>query len=106
MGRLNISRTLRISSRSLLNASATDAIQNFLNFERRAFSSLAELSPEGKRDGRRFGDGEREGVILTGSAAFDVGRAEIGTACTREGGLLEEEEESELDEDSSELLSC
>lgn len=91
--------TLRISSKSLWNASATEAIQNFLKRSRMTVSCSPRVG--GRVVGSKGeGDGERS---LGAAAAFEdeiVGAA----AGSRDDEETESESESELvDDESSEL---
>ena len=98
-------RTLRISSRSSLNASATDAIQNFLN---RSFRTCSSCCPDpatpfrGKNGGigagGGVGDSDRRAACLRAAS-----EAACGESCLV-GSAAESlsESESESDEEGEE----
>lgn len=98
--------TFRISSRSLLNASATDAIQNFLNRARRA-SSLCEGFSGDRKAGIEFvvggGDGERSLRRVSGTVEVSSSTATGASDAAR----LDADSSSDEDVSSSDSeLSC
>ena len=97
--------TLRISSRSSLNASATDAIQNFLN---RSFNTLSSScgSDEDKNCGIAVGGGVGEGV-RRGAFRDAASDADWGAGFLGSDPLSESESGSEEDDDDEESsLDC
>lgn len=97
--------TLRISSKSSLNPSATDVNQNFLNFAFIAcsFFALSSASALGKNEGISVGGGDGEGENLR--VGFFNGSDAIGFVLRCEGlasSSSEDEEEDEDEEDKSE----
>lgn len=93
-------RTFLISSKSLLNPSATEAIQNFLN-RARSTASLCDGSSGDKKFGIEVaaggGDGERS--LRCVGAVEASGRTAAGTG---EAALLDAVSESSDDDEESE----
>lgn len=91
--------TLRISSKSSLNPSATEASQNFLNFSFIACSFFSRSGPLGGRnEGSSVGGGEGDGEYFRG--AF-CGSAVVATGLPRSIGFVSSPSESE-EEDGDE----